>query len=58
VLHPSRPWIALGDLRVTLAANVAVETDRDRGRTGRAFVEAQDDLGDVAFQVRLRAPVE
>jgi hypothetical protein len=39
MLDPARPRVVLGDLAVTLAANLAVETDRDRGRASRAFVE-------------------
>jgi hypothetical protein len=30
----------LGDLFVSLAANLTVNADRDRGRAGRTFVEA------------------
>jgi len=39
VLDPARPWVVLGDLAVTLAADLAVESDRDRGGACRAFVE-------------------
>jgi hypothetical protein len=40
VLDPSRSGVVLGDLGVALAAYLAVETDRDRGGAGCAFVEA------------------
>jgi hypothetical protein len=39
VLDPARPRIVLGDLAVTLATDLAVEADRDRGRACGAFVE-------------------
>ena len=39
VLDPAGPRVELGDLAITLAADRAVETDRDRGRACRAFVE-------------------
>jgi hypothetical protein len=38
VLDPTRAGVVLGDLAVALAADLAVETDRDCGRAGRALV--------------------
>jgi hypothetical protein len=58
VLDPTGPRVVLRDLAVTLAADLAVETDGDRGGAGRSLVEAQDDFADVGFQVRFRLPVE
>src|SRR5437660_1080825 len=40
VLHPSRTRVVLGDLLVTLAANLAIESDGDGSRAGGALVEA------------------
>jgi hypothetical protein len=40
VLDPTRTRVVLRDLRVALAANLAIEPDRDGGGAGGAFVEA------------------
>src|SRR5690242_15356866 len=39
VLDPTWARVVLSDLAVTLAEDLTVETDRDRGGSGRAFVE-------------------
>lgn len=57
MLDPAGLRKVLGDLGITLTENGALEPDRDRSGAGRAFVEAQNDVGDFGFQVRLRLPV-
>jgi hypothetical protein len=40
MLDPAWARVVLGDLLVTLAANLAIVADRDRSRAGGPFVEA------------------
>jgi hypothetical protein len=59
VFDPTGPRIVLRDFLVALADDFPIRADRDGGRTGRPFVEAQNDLADISgFQVRFRLPVE
>jgi len=39
VLNPAGSWVALRNLRISLATDLAVEIDNDRSRAGRALVE-------------------
>jgi hypothetical protein len=48
VLDPTGLWVVLGDLAITLPSDLSVEADRDRGRAGRALVQAQDDSANFA----------
>jgi hypothetical protein len=40
MLHPAWSRVVLGDLLVSLAPNLTVKADGDRGRAGGALVEA------------------